>query len=83
MTPQECNPPVTASPGDDRVLVHAGSVLFAAPGGRALEEALTFRIGPDFDAAREFVYSLGPQRLDELLSAKVVSDSRFASPALR
>ncbi len=36
--------------------------------------ALTFRIGPDFDSAREFVYKLGPQRLDELLSAKVVSD---------
>jgi len=35
--------------------------------------ALTFRIGPDFDSAREFVYKLGPQRLDELLSAKVVS----------
>lgn len=34
--------------------------------------ALTFRIGPDFDSAREFVYKLGPQRLDELLSAKVV-----------
>ncbi|CAM9895390.1 unnamed protein product [Ectocarpus sp. 12 AP-2014] len=33
--------------------------------------ALTFRIGPDFDSAREFVYKLGPQRLDELLSAKV------------
>ena len=36
-------------------------------------EALTFRIGPDFEGARNFVYRLGPQRLDELLSSKVVS----------
>lgn len=47
------------------------------PRGRA---ALTFRIGPDFDSAREFVYKLGPQRLDELLSAKVVSERSLPPP---
>lgn len=34
--------------------------------------ALTFRIGPTFEDAHRFVYQLGAQRLDELLSAKVV-----------
>ena len=52
-----------------RPLFHTPLASFC-PTGRA---ALTFRIGPDFDSAREFVYKLGPQRLDELLSAKVVS----------
>eukprot|EP00904_Undaria_pinnatifida_P009746 jgi/Undpi1/5901/HiC_scaffold_2.g01175.m1 len=33
-------------------------------------------LGPDFNGARAFVYKLGPQRLDELLSSKVVNDLR-------
>ena len=32
--------------------------------------SLTFRIGPDAEAARRFVYRLGAHRLDELLSAE-------------
>mmetsp|Transcript_31007 Transcript_31007/g.37844 ORF Transcript_31007/g.37844 Transcript_31007/m.37844 type:complete len:420 (+) Transcript_31007:126-1385(+) len=32
--------------------------------------SLTFRIGPDVDAARHFVYRLGAMRFDELLSAE-------------
>lgn len=32
--------------------------------------SLTFRIGPDIDAARNFVYRLGANRFDELLSAE-------------
>lgn len=48
--------------------------LLPTPAAAKTPAALTFRIGPDFDSAREFVYKLGPQRLDELLSAKVVSE---------
>jgi len=29
---------------------------------------LTFRIGPDIDAATNFVYKMGAHKLDELLS---------------
>lgn len=81
-------PPTEAENDPAHTLVHTLAFLLHAPhhvhaplglfvfcfarlGGRA---ALTFRIGPDFDSARDFVYKLGPQRLDELLSAKVVSE---------
>lgn len=32
--------------------------------------SLTFKIGPDTEAARKFVYRLGAHRFDELLSAE-------------
>jgi len=35
-----------------------------------IDLSLTFRIGPDIDAARNFVYRLGANRFDELLSAE-------------
>jgi len=38
--------------------------------------SLTFRIGPDADAARNFVYRLGAHRFDELLSAEVEESIR-------
>lgn len=74
--------PLTPKPGT--LSVFSSMLPARCPTGRAWDPclscsvrptggaALTFRIGPDFDSAREFVYKLGPQRLDELLSAKVV-----------
>mmetsp|Transcript_43070 Transcript_43070/g.63107 ORF Transcript_43070/g.63107 Transcript_43070/m.63107 type:complete len:426 (-) Transcript_43070:568-1845(-) len=38
--------------------------------------SLTFRIGPDPDAARNFVYRLGAHRFDELLSAEAEESIR-------
>ena len=38
--------------------------------------SLTFRIGPDIDAARNFVYRLGAHRFDELLSAETEESIR-------
>jgi len=36
----------------------------------SVDLSLTFQIGPDIEAARKFVYRLGPNRFDELLSAE-------------
>lgn len=51
------NAPTKDCPTADNVLVNVNL-------------SLTFRIGPDVDAARNFVYRLGAHRFDELLSAE-------------
>uniref|UniRef100_A0A7S2HT50 Band 7 domain-containing protein n=1 Tax=Helicotheca tamesis TaxID=374047 RepID=A0A7S2HT50_9STRA len=51
------NAPARDCPTADNVMVN-------------VDLSLTFRIGPDADAARNFVYRLGAHRFDELLSAE-------------
>uniref|UniRef100_A0A7S2V726 Band 7 domain-containing protein n=1 Tax=Fibrocapsa japonica TaxID=94617 RepID=A0A7S2V726_9STRA len=51
------NAPAKDCPTADNVMVN-------------VDLSLTFRIGPSYEAAEKFVYSLGANRLDELLSAK-------------
>eukprot|EP00569_Conticribra_weissflogii_P000405 CAMPEP_0171356762 /NCGR_PEP_ID=MMETSP0878-20121228/45886_1 /TAXON_ID=67004 /ORGANISM="Thalassiosira weissflogii, Strain CCMP1336" /LENGTH=415 /DNA_ID=CAMNT_0011862789 /DNA_START=598 /DNA_END=1845 /DNA_ORIENTATION=- len=50
------NAPTRNCPTADNVMVN-------------VDLSLTFRIGPDIDAAQSFVYKLGAHRFDELLSA--------------
>jgi len=51
------NAPAKNCPTSDNIMVH-------------VDLSLTFQIGPDEEAAKKFVYSLGAYRLDELLSAE-------------
>eukprot|EP00592_Proboscia_alata_P026270 CAMPEP_0194447816 /NCGR_PEP_ID=MMETSP0176-20130528/129218_1 /TAXON_ID=216777 /ORGANISM="Proboscia alata, Strain PI-D3" /LENGTH=414 /DNA_ID=CAMNT_0039274719 /DNA_START=21 /DNA_END=1265 /DNA_ORIENTATION=+ len=51
------NAPTRNCPTADNVMVN-------------VDLSLTFRIGPDIDAATHFVYKMGAHRLDELLSAE-------------
>lgn len=57
------NAPARNCPTADNVMVN-------------VDLSLTFRIGPDADAARSFVYRLGAHRFDELLSAEAEESIR-------
>lgn len=57
------NAPAQNCPTADNVMVN-------------VDLSLTFRIGPDIDAARNFVYKLGAHRFDELLSAETEESIR-------
>mmetsp|Transcript_32007 Transcript_32007/g.95873 ORF Transcript_32007/g.95873 Transcript_32007/m.95873 type:complete len:348 (+) Transcript_32007:280-1323(+) len=57
------NAPAQNCPTADNVMVN-------------VDLSLTFRIGPDADAARNFVYRLGAHRFDELLSAETEESIR-------
>uniref|UniRef100_A0A7S1ZEN3 Band 7 domain-containing protein n=1 Tax=Trieres chinensis TaxID=1514140 RepID=A0A7S1ZEN3_TRICV len=57
------NAPAKDCPTADNVMVN-------------VDLSLTFRIGPDIDAAKNFVYRLGAHRFDELLSAETEESIR-------
>ncbi|KAL7479853.1 hypothetical protein ACHAW6_005573 [Cyclotella cf. meneghiniana] len=57
------NAPARNCPTADNVMVH-------------VDLSLTFRIGPDADAAANFVYKLGAHRFDELMSAETEESIR-------
>jgi len=57
------NAPARNCPTADNVMVN-------------VDLSLTFQIGPDVEAARKFVYRIGPGRFDELLSAETEESIR-------